>query len=859
MQTTRINALSIKEECVDSTVAETKGNLSTEAVGLHTSHEAFLEWFSSENTGARSNKLGLGQFEGMGIGVVAQEDIKEGDEVLRLPLTAVFCRKTLTPMLGLDSLGFNSSKLSDRQLVAIGLILEKARLSEKSAWHEYLQVLPQEALGVPFTLQGEDLEEIQSATVVERARKRRAQLLSEHRSIIQPIMAVLAADDLAYNQSFVHDFDSFAWAVSLIDSRALTIQGNKFLVPYADMFNFKPHPQLRQSDSGAFFLKHHILDEDSFTVKADRRTAKGSQVFEDYGDTPNIVYFEFHAFVPDWNPFDCLEVAFNLSAYGRDAPETLSQDKLKLIRLFNLPATMTPCLRVSDIERAMVQQPLFYIYRILAMQDKEVSFCIESMKTEKKLMAGVKRCLQAVPQMEQRVKKQALSHWRVLFAELRKTTIEQDKELLDAKNLSSAKEVAVKFRISQKRLLHDLTNFLSTGALPPVSPRKDGHPFSGFGNSEQDSKRGFGAEPTLMLEAKVARFNAWFARHSTTDLKIRAAPSAEYRLGVVATRMIEQEEIYLAVPSRLILDMRSLTQSEIWPVIRDIELSLGKKEPFHSLLVFLMHEYFVEGVTSFWWPYLSLLPKPAELEIPLYHSEPELLRLRGHPVYQQVVDMQKKVAGVYRKVKTLIFDRYGTAFFPREAYTFEHYQWAHAILDSRSIWWNSERHLVPMLDLVNCRAGMNATRVHATTENDNGEAITRSDRNYESGAPLFEDYGQPNHIYYLYHGFTLAPNHHDCVAVKMERAELCVYDPIDSSRNGDVFARISKAELASAILSQYGDMLRKGIGGEKGKHHRLNTFMRREALLVERILTQLDPTYATEALSPIAKEQQADI
>jgi hypothetical protein len=34
---------------------------------------------------------------------------------------------------------------------------------------------------------------------------------------------------------------------------------------------------------------------------------------------------------------------------------------------------------------------------------------------------------------------------------------------------------------------------------------------------------------------------------------------------------------------------------------------------------------------------------------------------------------------------------------------------------------------------------------------------------FEEGEQLFENYGQPNHVYYLYHGFILPDNAHDCV------------------------------------------------------------------------------------------------
>jgi hypothetical protein len=37
------------------------------------------------------------------------------------------------------------------------------------------------------------------------------------------------------------------------------------------------------------------------------------------------------------------------------------------------------------------------------------------------------------------------------------------------------------------------------------------------------------------------------------------------------------------------------------------------------------------------------------------------------------------------------------------------------------------------------------------------------DGKYHIGDQLFENYGQPNHIYFLYHGFSLLSNSHDCV------------------------------------------------------------------------------------------------
>jgi len=44
-------------------------------------------------------------------------------------------------------------------------------------------------------------------------------------------------------------------------------------------------------------------------------------------------------------------------------------------------------------------------------------------------------------------------------------------------------------------------------------------------------------------------------------------------------------------------------------------------------------------------------------------------------------------------------------------------------------------------------------------------AITKAGWTFAKGEQLFENYGQPNHIYFEYHGFSLAENTHDCAQV----------------------------------------------------------------------------------------------
>ena len=109
--------------------------------------------------------------------------------------------------------------------------------------------------------------------------------------------------------------------------------------------------------------------------------------------------------------------------------------------------------------------------------------------------------------------------------------------------------------------------------------------------------------------------------------------------------------------------------------------------------------------------------------------------------------MRRYVEGVARKFETLRREVFAAdaAAFPPRAFNLAVYRWATAVVDSRAIWWNNKRHLVPMLDLVNCAEGPDAGRVHATRLTPAGEyAVTRADRPFAAGSQVFENYGQPN-------------------------------------------------------------------------------------------------------------------
>lgn len=85
-------------------------------------------------------------------------------------------------------------------------------------------------------------------------------------------------------------------------------------------------------------------------------------------------------------------------------------------------------------------------------------------------------------------------------------------------------------------------------------------------------------------------------------------------------------------------------------------------------------------------------------------------------------------------------------------------------LSARRRRWHGQRHLVPLLDLINCKEGPDPKRIHSTDWDRNTQsAVTRAGWHFPAGEQVWENYGQPNHIYFMYHGFVLDENVHDCV------------------------------------------------------------------------------------------------
>ena len=729
---------------------------------------AFLAWFRKR--GGVANKVGLGDFEGMGRGVKVLQDVLSEEEVLRIPLDLVFSAATLSasPDAQHRSIVSAFGAQNDDQIVAAALLLERARGTE-SAFFEYIQVLPENVPNFSH-FSSANLAELQQTDLQAEVSASNAELVRRFPSFASVVSPLLPAGSSPIT------LDEYRWALSIVDSRGLRFKGKVHLAPFADMFNYAPHPRTRPANSGEFFLTHHQLQDNAeggsgrrgfLVILADRSQAAGGQLFEDYGDNTDKIYARYHGFVPDQNPFRCATVT-------APAMGSLAAHQQELIKALRFTQPPQQCID----ERGVLDEGLVVYLASSVFTPEEAEACVALKKNHDapwpklSVECGYKRIRQELSSLssslssfsgDDDVVSRTLLSLQKLFASAlaeaeQISTLEQDEASLreiqlvlagsdrasgDALKHQQQQEMAIRFRLHHKRLVASIfAKFKATSET-----KVEEH----------------------LLQKKLDRFNRWFQAAGPSVNKLEAALIPGFRIGTVATATIVKGEKYLGVPTSVIMDS-SVAWDDLAGVASLLKSLSAKynnaRDDFHELLFFLLHEYFVIAEKSRFWPYLSLLPTTEELDIPAMWSDEQVTaRLGPSLLANGMLEYRNKTRRSFDSVVALpLVSEFFASF--EGVLTWENYKWATSILDSRSIWWNGKRHLVPMLDFVNCAEGPDPSKVHST-ELDESErhAVTKASWDFSKAEQVFENYGQPNSIYYSYHGFSLpiGQNSHDCV------------------------------------------------------------------------------------------------
>jgi histone-lysine N-methyltransferase SETD3 len=760
----------------------------------------FISWFQRQGGVVRS--LTISEFSNMGRGFEALSDLEEGSMVLQIPKELQFSVEQMKNS-GDALVRKLSTIITDGDMaIATWILLEKYRGAD-SFYAPYIDVLPTHVTSVLYFSE-QELEALQEPDFIEQIQQFQRTTSEE----FTQLQRILHGDKSGLLKLLIDNLkqEDYVWACTIVNSRGLRFRGQVYLAPMADVFNYAPHPEPRLSQNGDYFLKHHILDpkNGTLTILADRSCSNGHQVLEDYGDNPNQIYLQYHGFVPNENPFNCIRIFAQNALLTFRKENIVTNNQMKILTKLGLDRPISDCINDSGI----ISRSMGGLLAIASLNTAEVDSCLEVLSTstpnykEALLVCKVEKAISFLNKHSVNSNNYLDESESVFYSQLMRnfelmlleefsrtyrfdTTAEEDNLLLSSNRLSVYEELAVRYRLSVKKLNRKLASIFGIKEYPIVSSQiaarklaekelevsansqlSEAGPPSKFENPIQNSQ-----ELSLALES----FNAWFNAASPQVNKLKAVAMPRYRIGTVTTEPVTAEETYLSVPVSLIMDSeKAFLYSGVSPLLQALSMKYKTRDDFHELLFFLIYETFVQKENSNFWPYLRVLPRVEDVQVPLVWDQDQILRLLSPSfIAPTAVNYRSRALKKFDFLSNLtevrnffdsLKDNEGGAIF-----SLERYLWATAILDSRSIWWSGRRHLVPMLDFINCEEhSNNVQRVHATTLDSTEKfAVTKAGTSYSAGEQLFENYGQPNHIYYLYHGFILAENSHDCVSFEI--------------------------------------------------------------------------------------------
>ena len=785
----------------------------------------FLDWF--ENNGGEINSVGLGHFQDQGRGIIALTDVKAGQTVLSIPMKVMFSADRLKASR--DAVDKEILKLftDDDDIVLASLLYESFRGPE-SFFAPYLQLLP---AYVPSLLyfSAEALVELQDPDFEKEGKDMQASARTSYFKFMTQVTTKWpkeAVDGLTFEQ--------YLWGLSIVNSRGLRFKGKVHLVPFSDMFNYAPHSEPRRATNGEFFLLHHKLDSNSkeLIISSDRDQVAGGQLHEDYGDNTDKIYLQYHGFVAEHNPFRCVMLAApkqvrrnqrtsssttatvaaaDGNAGGDDPLLKALFDELQLSIHHNQPRTLSTCMdRSGDLGRT-----LGVYLTALSFDDEALQSCLDVFAREntRKNTAtywptvmedcGFNRVTKAInaavetssfttlltaptaaaaaaatgkgseTNMIHRASS-VIQQWVTDSVPDFPTTVEFDEQYLKSKsdptnNDALHLQLSVKYRMHAKHLWKSICGLYGVDYSAALKEKRE--LAEGLPSLAVPEFVSLFDDNSTSLETKLSLFNDWFMHAPLQACKIKAVALPLVRIGTIATDDIKTDEKYLSVPQSIILDeYTALSDEHFRPLLRALRTAYKNQDDLHELMFFLLHERLVRHKNSKFWPYLRLLPTPRELDVPTTWSFQEIHSRLQPSFLALAVEIQKNVtANTFKGISTV---KEVKNFFPPGFLTFENYEWASVIMDSRSIWWGGKRHLVPMLDFINCIEGPDPTKVHSTLLQESmlsgfseSYAVTKAGWAFKEGEQLFENYGQPNHIYFTYHGFSLknGANSHDCV------------------------------------------------------------------------------------------------
>ncbi|KAL1510056.1 hypothetical protein ABEB36_004712 [Hypothenemus hampei] len=403
-----------------------------------TTIDTFLKWLKEH--GAELNGCSVAHFEGYDLGIKAEQDIPQSSLVIVVPRELMISVETAQKGVAEDLIEkVEILKSMPNVLLAIGLLIEK--FTDNSFWKPYIDVLPKTYHTVLyFTIN--ELEELKGSPTLEVALKQIKSIARQYAYFHR----LFNRSENSVNQLMRgrFTFNEYCWAVSTVMTRQNMIPSSdgsamiNALIPLWDLCNHSNgtistayNPELNRSECLAF--KDFKANE---------------QLFIFYGARTNADFFIHNGFVYEENENDTYWIRLGISK--SDPLEEQRRKLLEKLKIFHLSEFPIKA------QSFPVNECLLGFLRIFQMDSDQLNHWINSDRTADLLHW---ECALDTS-LEIKVWTFLKTRLSLLLASYKTKLEEDEKLLLHGQNLSENTKLAIRMRITEKRLLRGCLEYV---------------------------------------------------------------------------------------------------------------------------------------------------------------------------------------------------------------------------------------------------------------------------------------------------------------------------------------------------------------------------------------------------------------
>ncbi|CAG9762489.1 unnamed protein product [Ceutorhynchus assimilis] len=292
-------------------------------------------------------------------------------------------------------------------------------------------------------------------------------------------------------------------------------------------------------------------------------------------------------------------------------------------------------------------------------------------------------------------------------------------------------------------------------------------------NKSSDSK----TTPVRHSKENIETFTGWLKENNAELNGCSISVFDGYDLGIKVDKDISQSSLVIAVPRKITMSVESARKSIVQDLVNKVDIL--KNMPNVLLAVYLLVEKFSE--TSFWKPYLDILPKTYTTV--LYFTLSELEELKGSPTLEVALKQIRSIVRQYAYFHKLFWaSEDPVSELMKNKFTFSEYCWAVSTVMTRQNMIPSEddnsmiNALIPLWDLCNHTNGTISTDFNS--QQDRSECLAF--RDFKAGEQLFIFYGvRTNADFFVHNGFVYEDNENDIYWIRLGISKS---DPLQEKR-----------------------------------------------------------------------------